>query len=91
MNYIRGTRDLPLILSANASGVLKWWIDTSYEVHTKMWGYTCGELYMGRGYPIVTSTKQNLNNHSSTESDIGGVHECMSDVFWTRYFMEAQE
>ena len=30
MNYIRVTRDLPLILSANGSGVLKLWIDASY-------------------------------------------------------------
>ena len=27
MRYIRGTRTLPLILSANGSGILKWWVD----------------------------------------------------------------
>ena len=27
MKYIIGTRNLPLIMSANGSGILKWWID----------------------------------------------------------------
>ena len=27
MRYIRGTLTLPLILSANGSGILKWWMD----------------------------------------------------------------
>ena len=27
MRYIRGTRTLQLILSANGSGILKWWVD----------------------------------------------------------------
>jgi hypothetical protein len=41
MRYIRGTRTMPLILSANGSGILKWWVDASFAVHTSMdcpWG-----------------------------------------------------
>ena len=45
---------------------------------------------MGRGFPIVTSTKQKLNTRSSTETEIVGVDDCMPAVLWTRYFMEAQ-
>ena len=30
---IIGTRNLPLILSANGSGILKWWIYGSFAVH----------------------------------------------------------
>ncbi len=33
MKYLRGTRKLPLILSANGSGILKWWVDGSFGVH----------------------------------------------------------
>ena len=90
MKYIRGTRDLYLILSANGSGGLKWWIGASYEVHPNMWGHTGGGISTGRGFPILTSTKQKINTQSSTESDIVVVHDCMLDVYWTRYFMEAQ-
>ena len=45
---------------------------------------------MGRVFPIVTSTKQNLNTRSSTESEIFVVHSGMPDVCWTRYFMGSQ-
>ena len=90
MCYIRGTRKLPLILSANGSGILKWWIDGSFAVHPNMRGHTGGGLSMGRGFPIVNSTKQKLNTRSSTEAEIVGVDDCMPAVCWTRYFMEAQ-
>jgi hypothetical protein len=36
MRYIRGTRAMPLILSANGSGILKWWVDASFAVHPNM-------------------------------------------------------
>jgi hypothetical protein len=36
MIYIRGTRTMPLILSANGSGILKWWVDASFDVHPNM-------------------------------------------------------
>ena len=67
MKYIRATRNIPLILSASVTGVLKLWIDASYAVHPIIQGHTCGSLSMGRGFTIVTSTKQKLNTRSSTE------------------------
>jgi hypothetical protein len=90
MKYIRGTKMLPLILSAGGTGILKWWIDASFAVHPNMRGHTGGGLSMGRGFPIVTSTKQKLNTRSSTETEIVGVDDCMPAVLWTRYFLEAQ-
>jgi hypothetical protein len=77
MKYIRGTRKLPLIMSASGSGILKWWINASFAVHPNMRGHTGGGLSMGRGFPIVNSTKQKLNTRSSTESEIVGVDDCM--------------
>ena len=45
---------------------------------------------MGRGYPIVCSTKQKLNTCSSTESELVGVDDMMPSILWTRYFLKAQ-
>jgi hypothetical protein len=90
MKYLRGTKLLPLILSARGSGILKWWIDGSFAVNPNMRGHTGGGLSLGRGFPIVNSTKQKLNTRSSTESEIVGVDDCMPAICWTRYFMEAQ-
>ena len=45
---------------------------------------------MGRGFPIVSSTKQKLNTRSSTESELVGVDDMMPSILWTRYFLKAQ-
>ena len=45
---------------------------------------------MGRGFPIVSSTKQKLNTQSSTESEIVGADDFMLYILWTRQFMQAQ-
>jgi hypothetical protein len=72
---------MPLILSANGSGILNWWVDASSTVHPNM---------LGRGLPIVSSTKQKLNNQSSTETEIVGADDFMPAICWTQYFMKAQ-
>ena len=90
MRYLRGTRQLPLILSANGSGILKWWVDASFAVHPNLRGHSGGGLSMGHGFPIIGSTKQKLNTRSSTESEIVGADDFMPAICWTRYFMEAQ-
>ena len=90
MKYLRGTRSMPLILSANGSGILKWWVDASFAVHPNMRGHSGGGLSLGRGFPIVSSTKQKLNTHSSTETEIVGADDFMPAICWTRYFLEAQ-
>ncbi len=89
MKYIRGTRKLPLILSANGTGILKW-IDGLFGVHPNMRGHTGGGLSMGRGFPITNCTKQKINTRSSTETEIVSVDDCMPAVCWSRYFMLAQ-
>ncbi len=38
-----------LILSANGSGVLMWYVDVSFAVHPNMRSHTGGGLTMGRG------------------------------------------
>jgi hypothetical protein len=60
MKYLRGTHTLPLILSANGTGILKWWVDAAFAVHPNMQGHSAGGLSLGRGFPIVSSTKQKL-------------------------------
>jgi hypothetical protein len=61
MKYLRGTRTLPLILSANGTSILKCWVDAAFAVHLNMQGHSGGGLSLGRGFPIVSLTKQKLN------------------------------
>jgi hypothetical protein len=90
MRYVRGTRLMPLILSANGSHLLKWWVDASFAVHPNLRGHSGGCLSLGRGFPIVGSTKHKLNTRSSTEAELVGADDFMPAICWTRYFMEAQ-
>jgi hypothetical protein len=48
VKYLRGTRDLPLVLGANNKGVLSWYVDASFAVHPDMKGHTGGALTLGR-------------------------------------------
>ena len=68
--YIRGTKNLPLILSRDKNGMLKWYIDGSYDVHPNMRGPTGVGLTMGRGFPISALSKQKTNTRSFTELEI---------------------
>ena len=70
VEYLRSTRDLPLILGADGTGVLSWYVDASFAVHPDMRGHTGGAMTMGRGFPLDKSTKHKLNTCSSTEGDI---------------------
>ena len=53
-----------------------------------MRGHTGGGLTLGRGFPIINSTKQKLN--ATMESELIGVDDMMLSILWTRYFLKAQ-
>jgi hypothetical protein len=90
MRYLRGSRSMPLILSANGSHILKWYVDASFAVHPNLRGHSGGGLTLGRGMPIVGSNKHKLNTRSSTESEIVAADDFMPAICWTRYFLDAQ-
>jgi hypothetical protein len=47
-------------------------------------------MTLGRGAPIVSSTKQKMNTRSSTECKLVGADDLMPAVLWTRYFLKCQ-
>jgi hypothetical protein len=47
-------------------------------------------MSMGLGGVNSSSQKQKLNTKSSTEAELVGVADILSQVLWTRYFLEAQ-
>jgi hypothetical protein len=55
-----------------------------------MRGHSGGGLSLGRGFTIVSSTNQKLNNRSSTETEIVGADDFMPAICWNRYFTKAQ-
>ena len=55
-----------------------------------MQGHYGGGLSLGRGFPIVSSTKQKHNTRSSIETELVGTDDFMPEICWTRYFLKAQ-
>ena len=90
IKYLRATCELPLILGGDGTGVLSWYVDTSFAVHPDMRGHTGGTMTMGRGFPLDKSTKHKLNTCSSTESEIVAVDDLIPQILWARLFMKAQ-
>ena len=69
ISYLRNTINLMLVLSANDSREIQWWVDASHAVHPDMRGHTGGTMSLGGGSIYSTSTKQKLVSRSSTESE----------------------
>ena len=68
MKYIQGTIGLPMMLSIDKSGNIKWYVDASFTVHKDMRSHTGGFITMGTGEDYVQSSKQNLKTNSSTKA-----------------------
>jgi hypothetical protein len=90
MQYVKGTINMPLILSAESMTLPKWWIDAAYAVHEDCKGQTGAMVTFGSGMALSFSKKQKLNVKSSTEAELVGVDDGLPLVLWTRYFLEEQ-
>ena len=90
MRYLRATRDLPLTLEADAARQPGWWIDASFGIHHDMKSHMGGLMSLGRGAVYATSRRQRINTRSSTEAELVGINDVLSQVLWTRYFMGSQ-
>jgi hypothetical protein len=90
MRYLQSTVYLKLRLESDGSGIIRWWVDASYGVHSDMKGHTGGTMSMGKGSIYSVATGQKLVARSSTESELIGVHDVMPQIIWTSYFLKAQ-
>jgi hypothetical protein len=90
VEYLCSTRELSLILMADGTGVLSWYVDALFAVHPDMRGHTRCAMTMGAGFPLEQSTKHKLNTCSSTGSEIVAVNNLIPQILWARHFMKAQ-
>ena len=90
MKYLQKTITLPLTLEADDLQLVHWWIDGAFATHRDMRSPTGGAMSLGKGVIYGTSTHQKQNTRSSTEAELVAVNDCMSQVLWTHYFLDAQ-
>ena len=77
VEYLKLNRDRPLILGANDSGDLVWYVDASFAVHPNYRSHTGGGLTFGIGFLISISTGQRLHTRSSTEAELVAIDDMM--------------
>ena len=90
LKYVNGTRNMWLTLSVSDSFSIEAYIDVSYGVHTDGKGHTGVCITIGSGFFYVASTKQKLVAKSSTEAELIGVSDGLSQVLWVRNFLLEQ-
>eukprot|EP00956_Cyclotella_meneghiniana_P026461 scaffold57247_cov37-Cyclotella_meneghiniana.AAC.7 len=90
LKYLKGTLHMKLVLSVDELGIIRWWVDASYNVHEDCKGQTGALMSLGRGAPISFSRKQKLNVRSSCEGELVGMDDALPFILWARYFIEAQ-
>jgi hypothetical protein len=65
-------------------------VDASYGVHSDGKSHTGVVITINDGSVYCESTKQSLNTKSSTESELVGLSDAISQVIWTRNYLIAQ-
>jgi hypothetical protein len=90
IRYLRGSRELGIVLEPGNHISLYAFIDASYGVHTDMRGHSGCVVGVGKG-PIYTKpSAQKLNTKSSTETELVALSDNTPQVIWCRNFLEAQ-
>ena len=90
MKYLQKTITLTLTLETDDLQLIHWWIDGAFATHQDMQSHTGGAMTLGKGVIYGTLTRQKLNTRSSTKAELVAVDDCMSQVLWTRYFLDSQ-
>ena len=88
MRCLSDTKELPLVLSADSTKIVMWWVDGSYGIHPDARIQTGGTVSLGKGSFISTSINQRLNTRSSTETEIVAADDLMPHLCWMNYFLD---
>lgn len=88
VDYLYSTRSLGIKLGG-PKGVLSVtaYVDASYGVHHDFKSQTGSVISVGGGPVHVSASKQKLNSKSSTESELIGLSDSLSQVLWIRDFL----
>jgi hypothetical protein len=90
LKYLNATPELGVVLEGDKGLQLLAYVDSSFAVHPSMKSHTGGVISLGRGPVWAKSAKQKLNTKSSTEAELVGVSDALSQVIWTRDFLLEQ-
>ena len=88
--YLNASRNWVVRLDGSSSDQVIAYVDASYGVHMSRKSHTGVIISIGKGPVFTSSTKQKLVTKSSTEAELVGLSDALSQILWSRHFMEAQ-
>jgi hypothetical protein len=92
LEYLSATSEMGIRLGGDGAGpmTVTAFVDASYGVHWDFKSHTGCLISVSKGPVHVCSKRQALNSKSSTEAELIGVSDSLSQVIWTREFLIAQ-
>jgi hypothetical protein len=90
MNFLKKSKENIPVMSANDTCSIYWHLDAAFAVHIDMKSHTGGSMTLRAGTITLISTKQKINTQSSTESEIVGLNDGVSEIHWSKLFIEEQ-
>ena len=90
LQYLHGTKSLKLRIEVSGLRVMHWYVDAAHMVHWDCKGQTGAAMTMGKGAILSYSWKQKINTKSSTETELVGVDDAVSNILWSLYFLQEQ-
>ena len=90
MAYLNGEPNLGIQLQCDEDIQVHAYVDASFGVHCDGKSHTGGTISLGGGPTFVKSAKQRLVSKSSTEAELIGLSDMLSNIIWHREFLEHQ-
>ncbi len=80
LGYLKGTQNMPLVLSADLLTFSRWWVDVAYAVNDNCRGHTGAGMSLGQGEALSYSLKQKINTKSYTKVELVGVDDSLGYI-----------
>jgi hypothetical protein len=90
LKYLNSEPELGLTINPGSVLSITAYVDASFGVHPDYKSHTGSVIMMDKGAVFAKSSKQKLMSKSSTEAELIGLSDALSQIIWTRDFMIAQ-
>ena len=90
LKYLNSTQELGIVIEPSEGLQIVAYVDASYGVHADYKSHTGAVVSLGRGPVWTMSKKQKLVSKSSTEAELIGVSDDLTQVIWIRDFLISQ-
>jgi hypothetical protein len=90
LRYLNASMELGIVFSSGGVFGVVAYVDASYGVHPDYRSHTGLVLKVGDETIFVKSSKHKINTKSSTEAEVVGVSDSLSQALRTREFLEEQ-